>query len=77
MAPVPKPQLFVPLRWAPLNILGSWPPAKSSWLKKVCVNSMVLPCKYLPFDWYVLGSHWDQTHSWKGRLVQPGQHVLH
>lgn len=72
MAPVPKPQLLVPSHWAPSNILGSWPPAMSSSLEKVPVNSMALPCKYLPFDWGVLGSHWEQTPSWKGRLVQPG-----
>lgn len=49
VAPVPKPQLLVPLYWAPLNILWSRPLAKSSLLKKVPVNSVVLPCKYLSF----------------------------
>lgn len=72
MAPVPKPQLLLPLHWAPLNILGSWPPAMSRSLKKVPVNLMALPCKYLPFDWAVLGSDWEKTHSWKGRLVKHG-----
>lgn len=50
----------------PSNILGTWPPAMSSSLEKVPVNSTVLPCKFLPFDWGVLGSHWEQTHSWFG-----------
>lgn len=64
--------LFPRAGFAPSNILGSQPPAMSSSLEKVPVNSMVLPCKYLPIDWGVLRSHWEQTHSWKRRLVQPG-----